>query len=78
MSVGDAEFGDVDADGDLDLVTSNGRILRGDGTGSFGDLEKFSPGYSPRAIGVGDLDGDGQPDFVVPDFDGKVGIVLHR
>jgi hypothetical protein len=64
--------GDFDCDGDLDLVTANATtnnvtVLLGDGSGGFAAAagSPFAVGTSPRAVAVGDLDRDGDPDLAV-------------
>ena len=65
-------LGDIDSDGALDGVTANAfsedlSVLLGDGSGAFtaasGGPVVF--GTDPRAVAVGDLDGDGIADAVV-------------
>lgn len=66
---------DVDADGRLDLVIDD-IILRGYGDGTFGCRER-------RALGagsIGDVNGDGRPDFVrfePTGDDNHIGVLLH-
>ena len=73
-------LGDVDGDGDLDLVFGNhptiinrfisggqNRLYLNDGTGSFTDdtAARMRPdGNFTRALALGDVDGDGDPDLV--------------
>lgn len=64
---------DVDRDGDTDLVTGGGNTLTlwlNDGSGTYtldemGKLSGEGRVTSIRAVALGDLDGDGNPDLVV-------------
>ncbi|HEX8658969.1 MAG TPA: FG-GAP-like repeat-containing protein [Hymenobacter sp.] len=82
---------DVDADGDLDLLTANagfgtdgnsvsvrlnGGNATGSNTGVFSNGSTVAVGVSPRALTVGDFDGDGDLDFATPD--GSIGQVSVR
>ena len=65
---------DFNLDGKPDLLVANGSsnnvsLLLGDGTGSF-TAASGSPvpaGSGPFSVAVGDFNGDGRPDFAVPD-----------
>jgi FG-GAP-like repeat len=55
--------GDLNADGDTDLVTANFNgdnvnVLLGDGAGSFSAARNYATGRSPAAVGLGDFSGD--------------------
>ncbi len=66
-------FGDIDNDGDLDIVMTNhgenGQILQNDGTGNFTDITAASgfttPGADPIESMVEDFDNDGYLDILV-------------
>lgn len=62
-------IGDLDNDGDLDLVTANAAsnnvsVLLGDGTGDFATRVNFAVGSNPGSVAIGDLDSDGIQDLV--------------
>jgi hypothetical protein len=59
--------GDLDADGDTDLVTGNEygntvRVLLGDGSGNFSAGRNYAAGGYPAALVLGDFTGDGKVD----------------
>ncbi|MBL8898727.1 MAG: VCBS repeat-containing protein [Planctomycetes bacterium] len=68
-------LGDIDSDGDLDLVVGNGgfngqqsRLYRNNGNGTFADETAFRMpvgNYVTTSLALGDVDGDGDLDLVV-------------
>jgi hypothetical protein len=70
-----AALGDIDDDGDLDILAAQERgfyggsngvvVLVGNGDGSFGDPVEKVFAFEPRSLTLSDLDGDGQLDLVV-------------
>lgn len=68
-----AALGDLDDDGDLDIVTANSNsddvsVLLGDGRGGFAAVGTFAVGGSaPESVALGDIDGDGDLDIVTAD-----------
>jgi len=67
--------GDVDGDGTLDIVTTNGdsgdiSVLLADGTGGFSAATTFAAGSWPAALAIGDVTGDGKLDVVTANGDG--------
>ena len=68
----DVELGDIDRDGDLDVVLANtdggrNRLLINDGSGNFTDESGRLPFDSDFSLGIelGDVDGDGDLDIFV-------------
>ncbi len=77
MLLGDMALGDVDNDGDLDAIITNGHfqstsypalILINDGTGQFTDSGQQLSAVRSAGISLGDLDGDGDLDLVLTDY----------
>ena len=80
-------MGDIDSDGKLDIIISNGggntvSILRNISTlGSINFEPKvdFTTSYSPYCVAVGDIDGDGKPDLATANQGtSSVSILLNR
>jgi|GEM_PF-4669412 len=74
-------LGDLDKDGDLDLVTANWSpdtvsVLLGDGDGGFDTRTDFAAGSGPVAVALGDLDKDGAVDVVTANAYGSTVSVL--
>jgi hypothetical protein len=77
-------LGDLDADGNLDLVvTSDYRylsVLLGKGSGSFAAAEEYEVGAKPSSVVLADLDGNGTVDIVTAnagyEFDGSISVLL--
>ncbi|QIX60235.1 hypothetical protein HER32_03125 [Hymenobacter sp. BT18] len=79
-------LGDMDADGDLDLVlpsiaSRSVYVLRNDGNGTFGNAltYPFTTTFDPYFAALGDLDGDGDLDVVATDVNrAPVHILLNH
>ena len=61
--------GDVDGDGDVDLLTGRPTIdvvmiLKNDGTGQFAPAVAVAAGPEPWSVQLADMDGDGDQDIV--------------
>jgi hypothetical protein len=78
---------DFNGDGNLDLAVVNGAttartvtILLGNGNGTFTAASGTpATGAAPMAIGVGDWNGDGFPDLVVPNYSSSnMTVLLNR
>ncbi len=75
--------GDLDRDGDADLVvvnrlTNNVSVLLNSGDGRFGGREDFAVGSLPLSVGIGELDGQNGLDMVVANFDSdNVSVLLN-
>jgi hypothetical protein len=80
--------GDVDNDGNLDVVTANANsssvsVRLNNGSGSFTPhptMPELTVAYGPQSIVLGDLDGDGDLDLVTPSaqFSGVVSVRLNN
>lgn len=81
----DLQAGDIDGDGDLDLLLSSARqgpeliLFRNSGSGEFNREVLLEPAslYPPR-IALGDLDGDGRLDIVTAKYGGLNSIYYNR
>ena len=65
--------GDVDGDGDLDLLTGNVlgttvSLLRNDGTGAYGPATSIAVGTGPTDLALADVDGDGDLDLLASNY----------
>ncbi|MBD3236214.1 MAG: hypothetical protein GF330_05900 [Candidatus Eisenbacteria bacterium] len=77
--------GDFDADGDVDLVMTDGwgsgdnvKVLRNDGTGAFPQTRVYSAGSAARGVAVADIDLDGDLDIgVVNSSNDNVSLLLN-
>jgi hypothetical protein len=70
--------GDLNADGDLDIITSNHQdnsvsVLLGDGPGNFATAEgsPFEVGRGPYPLALGDVNGDRSLDIMTPNMLGN-------
>jgi hypothetical protein len=72
-------LGDLNGDGKLDIVASSRSgyygasgtvsVLLGKGDGAFATNVDYAAGIQPYSVALGDLDGDGQLEIIVLDFD---------
>ncbi len=73
-------FGDLDGDGDLDLIIVNKsiRISLNDGDGNFGEPTSYPSCSGAFFVTTGDLDGDGDLDIVLTDTSNTVGFLANN
>jgi len=75
--------GDLNGDGNPDLVTSDlgsnsVSVLLGRGDGTFAPNSDYPTGGGPNDLALGDLNRDGSLDVVTADADGNVAVLLGR
>jgi hypothetical protein len=76
--------GDVDGDGDLDLLTSHSQTMAfrlNDGTGDYASGADIASAHTIQSAQLGDVDGDGDLDLVSieePDFASSIGYYSVR
>ncbi|OUJ75788.1 FG-GAP-like repeat-containing protein [Hymenobacter crusticola] len=71
----DIALGDVDGDGDVDVLTIAGfsravSVRLNNGSGTFGDSQQVTLASQPQDIEVSDVDGDGDLDLLASPFNG--------
>jgi uncharacterized repeat protein (TIGR01451 family) len=75
--------GDVDGDGNLDIVSADFgdnsvHVIRGFGNGSFSSPQAFVTGFAPEGVALGDVNGDGKLDVVTANnSDGTVSVLRN-
>ncbi len=73
--------GDLDDDGDADLVVPAGpgaSVLRNNGAGTFAPHEVYATGEAAWAVAIGDVTCDGWPDVVTADYSNESVSVLSN
>ncbi|MCB9872746.1 MAG: Ig-like domain-containing protein [Planctomycetaceae bacterium] len=80
-TVWDAVADDLNEDGDLDLILTEGwhdvvLVLLGDGNGSFSSPQRYETGAFPSSIATGDINGDQNVDIVTYNADAATVSIL--
>lgn len=63
-----AAIGDLDGDGNMDIVTDGVSVLLGNGDGIFQNALNYDAGSAPVYVAIGDLNGDASPDLAVANY----------
>lgn len=77
-------FGDVDKDGDNDIITANQNddtisVLINSGFGSYGTSTDYPVGEEPLSVATGDVDGDDDNDIISANFmDGTITVYKNN
>ena len=78
----DQVLGDLDNDGDLDLITTGAlygcRVYTNNGSGRYQFYDAFVAAQTPSGVALADVDGDGDLDVLVGDYDnGLVSVCIN-
>jgi len=77
-------IGDLDGDGDADLVVANSgsddvSVLLNTGVGTFAEDTLYGAGFVPVSVAIGDLDGDADADLAIGNFNSNnVSVLLNN